>query len=82
MVFIGIVAQFNVIIIIIFRYPGIATEMSVWEGVVVTPSDKAFEKQDEKEEEDDETMETQEWEHKKTDNVVMFCEFTWNRNNW
>lgn len=44
----------------------IATEMSVWEGVVVTPSDKAYEKleekpDDEKEsEEGDEQMETQE----------------------
>ncbi len=39
----------------------IATEMSVWEGVVVTPSDKAYEKQEEKEEEekDGEEMETQ-----------------------
>ena len=41
---------------------GIATEMSVWEGVVVTPSDKAYEKQEEKEEEEKEgeEMETQE----------------------
>ena len=42
---------------------GIATEMSVWEGVVVTPSDKAFEKV-EKEEDGkngaEEQMETQE----------------------
>jgi len=42
----------------------IATEMSVWEGVVVTPSDKAYEKQEEKEEEKedgegDDQMETQ-----------------------
>ena len=36
--------------------------MSVWEGVVVTPSDKAYEKQEEKEEEEKEgeEMETQE----------------------
>ena len=47
---------------------GIATEMSVWEGVVVTPSDKAYEKPEQKEgPEDEETeadgevqMETQE----------------------
>lgn len=43
---------------------GIATEMSVWEGVVVTPSDKAYEKVEEKEEkeveEGGEEMETQE----------------------
>ncbi|XP_013401229.1 interleukin enhancer-binding factor 2 [Lingula anatina] len=43
----------------------IATEMSVWEGVVVTPSDKAYEKPEKKEGEDedeegDESMETQE----------------------
>ncbi|KAL8562127.1 Interleukin enhancer-binding factor 2 [Nucella lapillus] len=31
----------------------IATEMSVWEGVVVTPSDKAFEKVEKKEEEEE-----------------------------
>ncbi|XP_074649419.1 interleukin enhancer-binding factor 2 homolog [Tubulanus polymorphus] len=41
----------------------IATEMSVWEGVVVTPSDKAYEKLDMKEEdgeeEIDEAMESQ-----------------------
>jgi interleukin enhancer-binding factor 2 len=40
--------------------------MSVWEGVVVTPSDKAYEKpekkegEDEEEEDDEEGMETQE----------------------
>ncbi|ELU03643.1 hypothetical protein CAPTEDRAFT_148485 [Capitella teleta] len=44
--------------------PRIATEMSVWEGVVVTPSDKAYEKIEREEEEGDEepegeTMETQ-----------------------
>ena len=38
--------------------------MSVWEGVVVTPSDKAYEKQDkpeeeEEEEEDEEDMDTE-----------------------
>lgn len=32
----------------------IATDMSVWEGVVVTPSDKAYEKPEKKEGEDDE----------------------------
>jgi len=32
----------------------IATDMSVWEGVVVTPSDKAYEKPEEKEEEEKE----------------------------
>jgi len=41
----------------------IATEMSVWEGVVVTPSDKAYEKQekavDEDEEDDDDDMDTE-----------------------
>lgn len=44
-------------------FVAIATEMSVWEGVVVTPSDKAYEKQekpdeDDDDEEDDEDMET------------------------
>lgn len=45
---------------------GIASEMSVWEGVVVTPSDKAYEKMDKDDEDKDEgdepeeTMETQE----------------------
>ncbi|XP_052096553.1 interleukin enhancer-binding factor 2 homolog [Mytilus californianus] len=44
----------------------IATDMSVWEGVVVTPSDKAYEKPEKKEgeeeedDEDEEGMETQE----------------------
>lgn len=44
----------------------IDTEMSVWEGVVVTPSDKAYEKQEKEEDEEDadkdaeEQMETQE----------------------
>lgn len=41
----------------------IATEMSVWEGVVVTPSDKAYEKQErheeDEEDEDEEDMETE-----------------------
>ena len=37
----------------------IATEMSVWEGVVVTPSDKAYEKP-EKEDEDKEDGEGEE----------------------
>lgn len=40
----------------------IGTEMSVWEGVVVTPSDRAYEKQEKKEEEEtpegEETMDT------------------------
>ena len=45
-------------------FAAIATEMSVWEGVVVTPSDKAYEKQDkpeeeEEEEEDEEDMDTE-----------------------
>ncbi|GFR93683.1 interleukin enhancer-binding factor 2-like protein [Elysia marginata] len=35
----------------------IATEMSVWEGVMVTPSDKAYEKPAEKKEDQDEEME-------------------------
>ncbi|BFZ10214.1 hypothetical protein BsWGS_13254 [Bradybaena similaris] len=35
----------------------IATEMSVWEGVVVTPSEHAYEKPEEKKEEPDEEME-------------------------
>ena len=45
-------------------FAGIATEMSVWEGVVVTPSDKAYEKpekeDEEEKEENEEQMETQE----------------------
>lgn len=43
-------------------FVAIATEMSVWEGVVVTPSDKAYEKQErheEEEEEDEQEMETE-----------------------
>ena len=43
-------------------WTGIATEMSVWEGVVVTPSDKAYEKPEKREgeeEEEDGDMETQ-----------------------
>ena len=43
-------------------WTGIATEMSVWEGVVVTPSDKAYkkpEKREGEEEEEDGDMETQ-----------------------
>lgn len=47
-------------------FAAIATEMSVWEGVVVTPSDKAYEKQEKQEEEEDEDedeedMETEKW---------------------
>lgn len=46
-----------------YLFAAIATEMSVWEGVVVTPSDKAYEKQEkpdeeDDDEEDDEDMET------------------------
>ncbi|XP_077979769.1 interleukin enhancer-binding factor 2 homolog [Glandiceps talaboti] len=37
----------------------IATDMSVWEGVVVTPSDKAYEKPEKKEEEETATEETE-----------------------
>ena len=33
---------------------GIATDMSVWEGVVVTPSDKAYEKPEKEDEEKEE----------------------------
>lgn len=32
---------------------GIATEMSVWDGVVVTPSDKAYEKPEKKEDDEE-----------------------------
>jgi len=32
-------------------FPSILTEMTMWEGVVVTPSDRAYEKQDEEKEE-------------------------------
>lgn len=32
---------------------GIATEMSVWEGVVVSPSDRAYERVEKKDDEDD-----------------------------
>jgi len=28
-------------------YPNIATDMTVWEGVVVTPSDRAYERKEE-----------------------------------
>lgn len=38
----------------------IATEMSVWEGVVVTPSDKAYERTEKKEEEEEMEEETEE----------------------
>jgi interleukin enhancer-binding factor 2 len=41
-------------------YPNIVTEMTVWDGVVVTPSDKAFEKKEEKEENTDDKMEVAE----------------------
>ena len=34
-------------------FSAIATEMSVWEGVVVTPSDKAYEKETKEDEDDD-----------------------------
>ena len=37
-----------------FNISAIATEMSVWEGVVVTPSDKAYEKPEKPEGDDDE----------------------------
>jgi interleukin enhancer-binding factor 2 len=36
---------------------GIATEMSVWEGVVVSPLDKAYEKPPEKKEGEEDDME-------------------------
>ncbi|XP_052782091.1 interleukin enhancer-binding factor 2 homolog isoform X1 [Mya arenaria] len=42
----------------------IATEMSVWEGVVVTPSDKAYEKQEKQEEEEEEEEDEMETENK------------------
>ena len=35
-------------------FKGIATDMSVWEGVVVTPSDKAYEKPEKEDEEKEE----------------------------
>ena len=40
----------------------ISSQMSVWEGVVVTPSDKAYEKEEDKddEEEEDDGMESHE----------------------
>lgn len=55
------------------RFADLTTEMSTWDGVIVTPSEKAYEKPPEKKEEEDEaleeggdgeeeSMETQEWE--------------------
>ena len=38
----------------IYFSTGIATDMSVWEGVVVTPSDKAYEKPEKEDEEKEE----------------------------
>ena len=38
-------------------FSGIATEISVWEGVVVSPLDRAYEKPSDKKEDDD--METE-----------------------
>jgi interleukin enhancer-binding factor 2 len=34
------------------EYPSITTDMTVWDGVVVTPSDKAYEKKDDEEKEE------------------------------
>ena len=48
---------------IMFIFPfflGIASEMSVWDSVVVTPSDKAYEKPPEKKEGQEEEMEEDE----------------------
>lgn len=53
----------------------LASEMSTWDGVIVTPSEKAYEKPPERKEEEeealeeggegeDESMETQEWNSK------------------
>ena len=39
---------------------GISSQMSVWEGVVVTPSDKAYEKEEDKDDEDEDGMESNE----------------------
>ena len=41
----------------LFLLLGIATEISVWDGVVVSPLDKAYEKPPDKKEDDD--METE-----------------------
>lgn len=35
----------------------LATEMSTWDGVIVTPSEKAYEKPPERKEEEDEALE-------------------------
>lgn len=35
----------------------LATEMSTWDGVIVTPSEKAYEKPPERKEEEEETLE-------------------------
>ena len=39
---------------------GISSQMSVWEGVVVTPSDKAYEKEEDKDDEEEDGMESNE----------------------
>lgn len=57
---------------LIFVFADLTTEMSTWDGVIVTPSEKAYEKPPERKEEEDEaleeggegedeSMETQEW---------------------
>lgn len=37
--------------------PDLVTEMSTWDGVIVTPSEKAYEKPPERKEEEDEALE-------------------------
>lgn len=37
--------------------PDLASEMSTWDGVIVTPSEKAYEKPPERKEEEDEALE-------------------------
>jgi hypothetical protein len=34
-------------------FPDITTDMTVWDGVIVTPSDRAYERKDEEEEKED-----------------------------
>lgn len=38
-------------------FADLATEMSTWDGVIVTPSEKAYEKPPERKEEEDEALE-------------------------
>lgn len=53
----SMIASNVVNVFLLWMYVDLASEMSTWDGVIVTPSEKAYEKPPERKEEEEEALE-------------------------